>query len=71
LTGVVKLHAEGLTGSGIRVGVIDTGVDYTHPALGGCFGKGCKIEFGTDLVGDDYNGLNTPIPGAPNKEQLK
>ncbi|CAF4244555.1 unnamed protein product, partial [Adineta steineri] len=23
-----------------QVAVIDTGVDYAHPALGGCFGTG-------------------------------
>ena len=28
----------GLTGEGIKVGILDTGIDYTHPALGGCFG---------------------------------
>lgn len=27
--------AEGLTGSGIRIGVIDTGLDYLHPDFGG------------------------------------
>lgn len=32
------------------------GVDYRHPALGGCFGTGCRIAYGYDLVGDDYNG---------------
>jgi len=26
--------------------VIDSGVDYKHPALGGCFGSGCKVAFG-------------------------
>ncbi|PHZ14411.1 subtilisin-like protein [Rhizopus microsporus ATCC 52813] len=45
-----------LTGSGIKVGIIDSGVDYTHPALGGCFGKGCKVAYGYDLVGNDFNG---------------
>jgi subtilisin family serine protease len=28
------------------VAVIDTGVYYLHPALGGCFGPGCKVGFG-------------------------
>jgi len=28
------------------VAVIDSGVDYLHPALGGCFGTGCKVAFG-------------------------
>ncbi|KAI8576802.1 hypothetical protein K450DRAFT_255039 [Umbelopsis ramanniana AG] len=43
-------------GSGIRIGVIDSGVDYRHPALGGCFGVNCKVRYGYDLVGDEYNG---------------
>lgn len=37
-------------------------IDYTLPALGGCFGAGCKVAFGYDLVGDSYSGLNTPVP---------
>ncbi|KAF9406674.1 hypothetical protein BGZ94_003009 [Podila epigama] len=40
------------TGKGVKVGVIDSGVDYTHPALGGCFGKGCRVRYGWDFVGD-------------------
>lgn len=39
------------------------GVDYTHPALGGCFGKGCKVAYGYDLVGNDFDGsLNSIKP---------
>jgi subtilisin family serine protease len=64
LTGVDKLHTQGFFGKGVIVGVIDTGVDYNHPALGGCFGQGCKIGGGTDLVGDAYNGTNNPQPGT-------
>ena len=63
MTGVDKLHDEGLIGHGILVGILDTGVDYNHPALGGCFGPGCKIAGGTDLVGNAYDGTNTPVPG--------
>ncbi|KAK8863002.1 peptidase S8/S53 domain-containing protein [Apiospora arundinis] len=59
---VDRLRAEGYTGKGIKVAVLDTGVDYTHPALGGCFGPGCVVSFGADLVGDAYNGTNTPTP---------
>ncbi len=33
---------------------------YRHPALGGGFGPGYKIQFGYDLVGDDYTGSNLP-----------
>ncbi|OAQ84757.1 minor extracellular protease vpr [Purpureocillium lilacinum] len=54
MTQVDKLKAEGITGKGIKIAVIDTGIDYTHPALGGCFGKGCLVSFGHDLVGDKY-----------------
>ena len=35
---------------------------FRHPALGGCFGPGCKIAFGYDLVGDNYTGNNLPVP---------
>lgn len=45
----------GLTGRGIRVAVIDSGIDYDHPDLGGCFGPGCRVEVGYDFVGDAYN----------------
>ncbi|OQO12230.1 hypothetical protein B0A48_02871 [Cryoendolithus antarcticus] len=62
MTQVDQLRFRGVTGAGIRVAVIDTGVDYNHPALGGCFGPGCLVSFGTDLVGDNYNGANTPVP---------
>ncbi|TLD13928.1 uncharacterized protein PgNI_05079 [Pyricularia grisea] len=61
-TQVDKLHARGLTGKGVRISIIDSGVDYSHPALGGCFGPGCVVSYGYDLVGDDYNGDNEPVP---------
>ncbi len=31
--GVDKLHSEGITGKRIKVGVLDTGIDYNHPDL--------------------------------------
>ena len=58
LTQVNRLRAEGITGKGVTIGVVDTGVDYKHPALGGCLGPGCLIERGHDLVGDAYLGEN-------------
>ncbi|GES81884.1 subtilisin-like protease [Rhizophagus clarus] len=49
--------------SNVKVGILDTGVDYNHQALGGCFKKeGCKVQFGFDFVGDDFNGSNEPKP---------
>jgi subtilisin family serine protease len=61
-TGVDKLHAEGNFGQGVKIGILDTGIDYTHPDLGGGFGKGFKVAGGYDFVGDDYTGANTPKP---------
>ncbi|KAI8060238.1 peptidase S8/S53 domain-containing protein [Gongronella butleri] len=63
MTQVDRVHKElKNTGKGIVVGIIDSGVDYYHPALGGGFGKGHKVALGYDLVGDAYNGTNKPIP---------
>lgn len=45
----------GLTGRGVRVAVIDSGIDYDHPDLGGCFGPACRVVIGYDLVGNDFN----------------
>ncbi len=60
-TAIVQTQADiaqntlGLTGTGIRVAVMDTGTDFDHPDLGGCFGPGCRVEVGYDFVGDAYN----------------
>lgn len=59
MTGVDKLRSRGLLGSGIRVAVVDSGVDYKNPALGGCYGTGppaCLISFGYNIAD------NTPDP---------
>lgn len=44
-------------GDSVIVGIIDTGIDYLHPALGGGFGKGFKVIGGYDFV----NGDNDPM----------
>jgi minor extracellular serine protease Vpr len=45
----------GLSGRGVNVAVIDTGIDYDHPDLGGCFGPGCRVAKGFDFVGDAFD----------------
>jgi subtilisin family serine protease len=45
----------GLSGTGIKVAVIDTGIDYHHPDLGGGFGPGRRVVTGYDFVGDRYD----------------
>lgn len=63
ITGVDKLHQRGLTGKGVTVAVIDSGVDYTDIALGSRYGPGSKISGGWNFVGDVYSqefeGYNT------------
>jgi subtilisin family serine protease len=43
----------GTRGKGIVVAVIDTGIDYNHPALGGGFGPSFRVIGGHDFVNDD------------------
>lgn len=60
LIGVPPLWASGLTGRDIRVGVVDTGVDTTHPDLKN------RIAATQDVTGegfDDRNGHGTHVCG--------
>jgi subtilisin family serine protease len=57
-----------VTGTGMTVAILDTGIDYTHADLGGCFGPGCRVRGGYDFVNDDAdpiddNGHGTHVAG--------
>ncbi|MCK6429934.1 MAG: S8 family serine peptidase [Burkholderiaceae bacterium] len=63
----------GLTGQGVKVGVIDTGIDVDHPAFGGSGTPGAtpfptaRVVAGFDFVGDAFNAdptspLFNPVP---------
>jgi len=57
----IAQSALGLIGRGVRVAVMDTGIDYQHPDLGGCFGPHCRVTAGFDLVGDNFDS-SSPDP---------
>jgi len=68
LVGAPTLWALNVRGSGQRVAVLDTGIDYTHPDLGGCLGAGCKVMGGWDYINNDAdplddNGHGTHVAG--------
>ncbi|TIA87008.1 hypothetical protein E3P99_03449 [Wallemia hederae] len=65
LSGFTAAHERNLTGQGVFIAFVDDGVDFTHPALGGCFGEKCPIQHGFDLVGDDYNTTTNSINPGP------
>ncbi|MGG1675010.1 S8 family serine peptidase [Neobacillus sp. NRS-1170] len=50
---VDKLHKEGFTGKGVKVAVLDTGIDYNHPDLKDVF-KG-----GYDFIDNDNDPMET------------
>ncbi len=63
LINATDVESLGYTGQGATVCVIDTGVDYTHPSLGGCFGPGCKVVMGYDFCnGPSCSGSVDPDP---------
>ena len=66
---VDRLHAENITGEGIKVGVLDTGIDYNHPDLKDVY-KG-----GYDYIDNDSNPMEATYEdwkksGLPEKHPI-
>jgi subtilisin family serine protease len=67
MIGAPAANAAGWTGKGVKIGIIDSGVDYTNPDLSDGFGAGHRVAGGWDFVGDDYDAASSsstyqPIP---------
>ncbi len=73
MTGANLVQASGYTGAGVKVGIIDSGIDIDHPDFGGGGVQGstafpsARVRYGYDFVGDAYNADSTsasynPVP---------
>ena len=53
-----------ITGKGVTVAEIDTGIDYKLSSLGGGFGKGFKVIGGYDFLDNDSDPMDTDGHGT-------
>lgn len=70
--GVPTAWESGFRGQGLRIGIIDSGIDYGNRTFGTWDGtpwtgynqgaSGTKVVGGFDFAGDAYNGSNAPVP---------
>ncbi|MBI2629726.1 S8 family serine peptidase [Candidatus Pacearchaeota archaeon] len=59
----IQISGENITGRGQAICIIDTGINYSHSDLGGCYGENnassnCKVLGGWDFVNSDNNPLD-------------
>jgi subtilisin family serine protease len=70
-TGASAAQSAGYSGKGIKVGIVDTGIDIDHPAFGGdgepdgTSFPSSRVAYGYDFVGDDYDAGGDPDQQVP------
>ena len=61
--GAGTVHASGNTGAGVKIGIIDSGINYTHPDLDGVYAGGYDFVQGDNDPMDVY-GHGTHVAGT-------
>jgi len=57
-------HAEGITGTGVKIAVLDTGIDYTHPEFAASYAGGVDlVNNDANPFDDSYNSHGTHVSG--------
>jgi len=59
-----QLQLQGYSGEGTAVAIIDTGIDYFHPALGGSSIPNVKVVRGLDTADDDDDPMDCGAHGT-------
>ncbi|HEC15299.1 MAG TPA: peptidase S8 [Sedimenticola sp.] len=64
--GAASVHARGIKGAGVKIAILDTGIDYTHPDLDDNYRGGINIidpANAADPFDDSWNSHGTHVAG--------
>lgn len=61
--GAEAVHNLPVTGHGVKIAVLDTGIDPTHPELAANYRGGIDIVFGDEPLDDSWNSHGTHVAG--------
>ncbi len=61
--GAEAVHKLPVTGHGVKIAVLDTGIDPTHPELTANYSGGIDIVFGDEPLDDSWNSHGTHVAG--------